>query len=613
MAAEAVRLVVWDLDDTFWHGTLSEGGVRLRPDTIAIVRTLAARGIVSAICSKNTLADVRRVLAEAGLWDLFVFPSVDWTPKGPRLAALADAVQLRAPTILFIDDNPTNLAEAAHHVPGLQTAPETIIPTLLTDPRLRGKDDRALTRLAQYRLLQTRQTDAAVSGDTTAFLRASAITVRVDHDLDPHFDRVVELINRTNQLNYTKARLPEEPEAARAALAVMLRPHTVQAGLVAVQDRYGDYGHCGFYLIENRQGQTRRLLQFCFSCRVLNMGVERWLYAELGHPAFQLANPVATSLAGDAPVVDWIARLAPGQTGAPAPGKHPRPRFDHALVRGGCDVHAVAHYVTPLATRFVEELHITRNRRHIPISHSTLLRLALSGASDAVIEAAAPLGYAAEDFRTFITQAHGPGHGVWIMSFAHDNWAPVYRHRATGALLPVFIETSVRPMQSFLTRTPEDCRIPPALWNYLNEEFEFVGGTPDEVFIDTVRQVIARATPTTRLILLLGNELDARPNGSVCPAPGMIHRNRLVREAAGTDDPRISYFRISDYADTSKGPFGGHHFDRAVYHRLSMAILQSLEPATAAPANPLAAKPHQPWLTKPFRWIAGRQHPQMSA
>jgi len=56
--SEAVRLVIWDLDQTFWHGTLTEGGVRLRSDAEVIVHTLAARGIMSSICSKNDVADV---------------------------------------------------------------------------------------------------------------------------------------------------------------------------------------------------------------------------------------------------------------------------------------------------------------------------------------------------------------------------------------------------------------------------------------------------------------------------------------------------------------------------------------------------------------------------
>ncbi len=154
---EPVRLVVWDLDETFWHGTLSEGGIAYRQDLHDAVIALAKRGIVSAICSKNDEAAVRAELERSGLWDYFVFPSISWDPKGPRLAALVEAVQLRAPTVLFIDDNPHNLAEAQHFVAGIQVAGPEILAGLLENPLLRGKDDAALSRLNQYRLLQRRQ------------------------------------------------------------------------------------------------------------------------------------------------------------------------------------------------------------------------------------------------------------------------------------------------------------------------------------------------------------------------------------------------------------------------------------------------------------------------
>ena len=77
----------------------------------------------------------------------------------------------------------------------------------------------ASTRLSQYQLLQRRQTDEkAAGGDNTAFLRDSNIRVSIEHDLEPHLDRAIELINRTNQLNFTKNRLPEDMDAARAEL-----------------------------------------------------------------------------------------------------------------------------------------------------------------------------------------------------------------------------------------------------------------------------------------------------------------------------------------------------------------------------------------------------------
>ena len=53
--------------------------------------------------------------------------------------------------------------EARHFSPGLQTAPETFVAGMLDSPLLRGKDDLALTRLAQYKVLEKRRGDEATA------------------------------------------------------------------------------------------------------------------------------------------------------------------------------------------------------------------------------------------------------------------------------------------------------------------------------------------------------------------------------------------------------------------------------------------------------------------
>ena len=111
---EPVRLVVWDLDETLWKGTLTEGGIEIIPANFALIRTLAERGIVSSICSKNDHGAVERILSEAGIWDYFVLPSVNWEAKGPRLRALIESLQLRPASAMFIDDNHLNLKAALH-------------------------------------------------------------------------------------------------------------------------------------------------------------------------------------------------------------------------------------------------------------------------------------------------------------------------------------------------------------------------------------------------------------------------------------------------------------------------------------------------------------------
>src|SRR5665213_1477571 len=191
---EAVRLVIWDLDDVLWKGTLTEGGIEYDDSVHRAVIELTQRGIMNSVCSNNNYEQVKALLVEKGLWDYFVVPSIAWQPKGPRLQAIIDAVQLRPETILFIDDNPMNRAEAQHFAPGIQVSDEHILPDILSNPLLRGKDDRGLTRLRQYKILERRQSEERLAGvDRIGFLRASDIRVSIDYDIEANIDRAIEL------------------------------------------------------------------------------------------------------------------------------------------------------------------------------------------------------------------------------------------------------------------------------------------------------------------------------------------------------------------------------------------------------------------------------------
>jgi FkbH-like protein len=273
---ESIRLVIWDLDETYWHGTLTEGGITYRRETHDIVVELARRGIMSSICSKNEFDAAQRVLVKEGIWTYFIFPSIAWEPKGPRIKGLVDDVQLRPETIMFIDDNIMNLREATFFVPGLRTADQHIIPGILSNPLFQGKADNAFSRLQQYRILEKKKVDKHGSGDNIDFLRSSHIRLFIEHDVEKHLDRAIELINRTNQLNFTKRRLSEHIDVARSELSTLVSRFDIQAGLVRVRDDYGDYGLCGFFAVQ-AVFDAKRLLHFCFSCRTLDMGVEAFV------------------------------------------------------------------------------------------------------------------------------------------------------------------------------------------------------------------------------------------------------------------------------------------------------------------------------------------------
>jgi len=143
MLANPVKMVVWDLDETFWSGTLSEGEVAIPPRHADILKQLTARGIVSSICSKNDFETAKRELERHDLWRNFVFPVIAFDAKGPAIAALVESANLRPENVLLIDDNRLNLREAEYYAPGLMTAaPEDILPSLLDLPAVRARTTR---------------------------------------------------------------------------------------------------------------------------------------------------------------------------------------------------------------------------------------------------------------------------------------------------------------------------------------------------------------------------------------------------------------------------------------------------------------------------------------
>lgn len=339
-----VKLVVWDLDETFWKGTLSEEGISPIQAHIDMVRTLVGRGIMCSICSKNDFAQARAALEKLGVWELFVFPYIAWSPKGEAIKELIQEMGLRAENVLFLDDNHLNLEEAQFFNEKLMVVEATGDMTALLElPQLEGRDDSSHSRLAQYKAMEHKRSDQTKTGlSNTEFLRQSEIKVRIITDLESHMDRVLEILNRTNQLNYTKVRANTEKE--RRALEDLLKVSGMHAGLVEVRDRYGDYGIVGFFCVRTKFSGTT-VHHFAFSCRTLNMGVEQWVWEFLGKPEINPVKPVANPVESF-DKIDWITEVASFDESETAPQKR-------LCLVGGCDLLQVSFYCGTNRDEFV--------------------------------------------------------------------------------------------------------------------------------------------------------------------------------------------------------------------------------------------------------------------
>jgi FkbH-like protein len=563
-----VKMVIWDLDETLWAGTLSEGPVELHPDRIEVVRALNQRGIVNSICSKNDREAVRERLDEAGIWDEFVFASIEWTPKGARVVQVIADAQLRPENVLFIDDLPVNLEEARHASPGIQTAGPEIIDHLLGLSEVRGKEDHDLSRLRQYQLLERKQADrASEPAGNEEFLRSCAIRIGLFEDGSDEAGRLFELANRTNQLNFTKRRLDEQ------AFRELLADPTRRTGYVRVRDRYGDYGICGFFALA--PGGSR-LTDFLFSCRILHMGVEQWVYRQIGQPAVDVVGDVASRL--DDPV-DWIAEDIAGfepLVGADGGGDAtaPAPDAGRVLMVGGCDLIAVAQYLGgDILTDF------SRNGPTgalIHIEHTDLLRQAAHGLTEEKAAILDRLPFI--DRQVFDPAVLREQFDVLVYSVLMDYTQGRYRHRRTGLVIPwhQHDQDVTDPSQwPAVVAKFGNVGVDTEFLRRFADEFEAIGPLQVGAFTENVRWLASNVCRGRPLILL---------NGAEVPIEHAVERQRHLRHRTmnAALDALVAQLPVATVCDVrlivrNEADLSGdiRHYRRHVYKRIAEQILAS--------------------------------------
>lgn len=614
--AEPVRMVVWDLDETFWKGTLSEGGIKEYVQAHHdIIVTLAGRGILSSICSKNDPDVVTEILQEKGLLDYIVFPSISWEPKGLRLAQLIETVQLRAPTIIFIDDNPNNRAEAAALIPGLQVEAETFIPHILSDPRFAGKDDRELTRLRQYKLLESRKQDEErATGGNEDFLRTCGIRVFIDYDVEANLDRAIELINRTNQLNYTKLRLPDDMDAAREDLRRQISYFDRRAGLVYVTDKYGDYGYIGFFLtIAQRSKQVEgchnsRLIHFCLSCRTLGMQIEKWLYEHLGRPELTVVGEVLTDLSSPGRI-DWVCQVD-RKVGARSA---PDPIAPRVVVYGGCEAQVVSGYLNAYTSRMEVYANYAANGMFRRTEDSTTLLEICDRDRDMFSAEADALGLAIDlEAVNFLASVDTPTLFVFNLS-ADAHWSPKIRHKTKGWRLVLGPRFGSQLMGANFVDLPEDQLVSLLSANsayteeqrqhiikvasHIRENYELAPPLSDAEKLANAREIIRRVPVGSKLIFAVNHDKwrPRYPSDEVWGSPAITKYAASMRKLAA-EYPYVRVVSYSQVITTLDDMRDGWHYSRETYLKFSQLLVE-----TAKSLAPRQA-PYEAWES---RLVAG--------
>ena len=269
-APGSVKVLVWDLDNTLWDGTLLEGdAVRLRPAAAAALRTLDERGILLSIASKNDHDQAMSKLRELGLAEYFLYPQIGWSSKSAAVEAVARSINVGLEAVAFIDDDPFERGEVSHALPQVLVLDAGEAAGLAARPELTPRfvtGESAMRRRMYQADVERNRAEESFQGPQEEFLASLGMRFTLAAAREEDLRRAEELTVRTHQLNSTGQTYSyEELDALRRSGDHLL----VVAGL---EDRYGTYGKIGLALIAKQTGLwTLKLL--LMSCRVISRGV----------------------------------------------------------------------------------------------------------------------------------------------------------------------------------------------------------------------------------------------------------------------------------------------------------------------------------------------------
>ncbi len=292
------KIIALDLDNTLWGGVIGEDGlegIELSDhkegqryfDFQRQLLEMKNRGIVLAVNSKNNAEDAEIAIQKHPSMilrdDDFVSKKINWENKAANLKAMERELNLTESGFIFIDDNPIERETVKGE------CQEMIVPDFPEDTtelicfaeniwfdycrplRVLGED---LIKTQMYQNEARRKQEMSDCLNLDDYIAKLEMVVDIHKMKESELERVVQLINKTNQFNvttkrYTKFEIEEIAQNANNTIYV-----------VYSTDKYGDNGLISVVILHENMTEIM-IDSFLMSCRVMGRKLEEVIMNEL--------------------------------------------------------------------------------------------------------------------------------------------------------------------------------------------------------------------------------------------------------------------------------------------------------------------------------------------
>jgi len=295
------KCIVLDLDNTLWGGIVGEdgfNGIKLGPEPPGnafmefqrVLLSLHQRGIILAINSKNNYEDAIKVIKEHPYMILkeehFAAMRINWKDKVTNMKELVQEINIGSDSIVFIDDDPVN-REFVKSI-----FPEILVVDISNDP---SSYVSIIENIIDFSVLKITEEDKnrgkmyfkqkiineleESTPDLQTFLSQLDLKITIKEVDKFSLPRVSQLILKTNQFNLTTKRYQE------LDIEKMIHDPNFIVGCVQVEDKFGDNGITGVFIIKKENDEEWIIDTFLMSCRIMGRGIEQGIMTYIKNKA----------------------------------------------------------------------------------------------------------------------------------------------------------------------------------------------------------------------------------------------------------------------------------------------------------------------------------------
>lgn len=287
------KCVILDLDNTTWGGIIGDDGIEnIQIGSLGIgkafsefqywVKKLKNRGVIVAICSKNTESVAKEPFEKhpdmiLRLKDISVFKA-NWENKADNIRQIQRILNIGFDSMVFLDDNPfeRNIVR--------ENLPEVLVPELPEDPanyleylyQLNlfetvsfSNEDQERTKLYQIEAERVKENEKFTNEDD--FLANLEMVSEIKSFNKFNTPRVAQLSQRSNQFNLRTMRYSE------GDIEKMSQSDDYATFAFTLEDKFGDNGLICVVIVHKEDTETLFVDTWFMSCRVLKRGMENFV------------------------------------------------------------------------------------------------------------------------------------------------------------------------------------------------------------------------------------------------------------------------------------------------------------------------------------------------